>query len=86
MNHQKSHFLLIGKTIIKYISYFEYHENSLEHEILERKSNSFEFSGPQLWSIAKSLIVSNAFLQENSMKHGDLRPAFIIKTTVKIPF
>lgn len=47
--------------------------------------NSFEFSGPQLWSIAKSLIASNSFLEENQMKHGDIRPEFIIKTNVNIP-
>jgi hypothetical protein len=44
-----------------------------------RKKRGYEFTGGQLWNICRMMIAANGFLQENQMKHGDIRPGNMVK-------
>jgi hypothetical protein len=58
--------------------YYEFLSSDLKKEIKERKDSNDMFSEEELLTLAKSIITANAFLQANEMKHGDIRPEFIL--------
>jgi serine/threonine protein kinase len=59
-------------------TYWEYHDNDLEFDIKERRSNDAEFTGHELTAMVRSIVTANAFLQQKGMKHGDIRPSAIV--------
>jgi len=54
-------------------------KSDLKEEIFKRKKSGYEFTGAQLWNLSRALIAANGFLQENQMKHGDIRPENLVK-------
>jgi hypothetical protein len=58
--------------------YYEFLSSDLKKQIKDRKDSNDMFSEEELLSLSKSIITANAFLQANEMKHGDIRPEFIL--------
>ena len=58
--------------------YYEFIHSDLKNQIKERKDSSDMFSEEELLDLARTIITANAFLQANDMKHGDIRPEFIL--------
>lgn len=63
--------------------FFESFEEDLEQEIYSRKENKEYFSEVELWYIFDSIVSIGAFLQENKIYHGDIRPFNIFITASK---
>lgn len=62
-------------------AYYEYLPTSLQEEIQHRKSTSIPFSYDEMCIIAIDLLSAIAYLQENKMVHGDIRPAYAAITS-----
>ena len=58
--------------------YYQLIDSDLKQEISDRKKSDDMFSEHELLQLSKSMITANAFLQTNKMRHGDIRPDFIL--------
>lgn len=59
-------------------SYFEYLDSDLEKENVDHREYGSSFTDQELIKLCNTVIKANAFLQNNKMCHGDIRPCFIL--------
>lgn len=59
--------------------YFEYFEEDLQKQLIERQISQKSFTESQLLDLCNQMINANYLLQSNNMKHGDIRPCFIMQ-------
>lgn len=66
------------ESVFQISCYFDYFANDLEQEMQTRIDDGYQFNGDELYQMARTMITANYYLQTNKMKHGDIRPCFIL--------